>query len=204
MLLHGLLICYAAALSAARNVINALCAHEFRQSVRRFRCATGAEDEHLFTLHVNACMLCKRQHAGKIGVVAVKLAAAVYDGVHRADALCRFGYLVKIRDNVLLVRNRNVYRVKLALCHKLAQLVRSKLMQLVFVVRYLRVNFARIAVRQMLADKSVFHLSSTPFVSTSVPYRRLSISATHSAATLSSTGHILRIIAGSCRPWMLS
>ena len=95
-------------------------------------------------------MPCKGEHTGEIRVVADEPAAAVNDGVHCAYALCALAYFVKIRHDGLLIRYRHVYAAKLAFSEKIAQLVGAQLVQLVFVIGYLRVNFARIAASNAL------------------------------------------------------
>ena len=129
---------------------------------RRFGCAAGAEDQHLFAGQHQTHAAYQRQHTGNIRVVAVQLAVPVHHGVHRADGPRRIGQLIQIGNDPFLIGDCHVDAREIALHEKRFQLLRLQRPEAVVVVRQRAVYLGRVAMPQRVADQSAVH-SPAPF-----------------------------------------
>ena len=162
MLLLRLSVGNSAVSAAAGDAVHLRRAQLRYRRPRRFGCAAGAEDQHLFAGQHQPHAAYQRQHAGKIRVVAVQLAVPVHHGVHRADGTRRVGQLVQIGNDPLLVRYRHVDAREIAPGKERLQLLRLQRPEAVVIVRQRAVYLGGVAVPQRVADQSAVH-SPAPF-----------------------------------------
>ena len=79
-------------------------------------------------------MIYKIGHSEEVGVVTKKLTASVYDSIYRAYLLRLIADIIKVRNNVFLIRNGYVYSGEFTLYHKLIKLVFGYRGYFVFVI----------------------------------------------------------------------
>ena len=93
------------------------------------RRAAAAEDEHLFARKADVCLPAEKQKAVNVGIAAEQPAAAVDNGVDRADLHRRCVQRVAQRHDRLLVGNRDVHARKVAVGEKAFQRLRRQRVQ---------------------------------------------------------------------------
>ena len=128
--------------------------------------AAAAEHEHLFRArreHRAAQQLFK---AVDVRIVAVERSVgAADDRIDAADGARRFGELVANRRGALFVGDRDVQRVKIALPKEGLHILRFGLIELILIVAEHGMDGRRIAVAELLSEKSAMHHVKLPHYS---------------------------------------
>ena len=143
----------------AADAQNGFCAHIPQKRRRRTGGAARAEDQAFFTGNMRAQMQKQAAHAEIIGVISVKLSAAIDHGIYGADGCRRFIHSIQKRKHRRFIRNGDVDRAERAPPQKRLQLLRLQLVQLIAIAAERLVNRGGKAVPQRQPDQTVFHLT---------------------------------------------
>ena len=158
MLFSHFSIGYSTVFSASANAKDFLCTKITKHRLCSLGRSSRAENNGLASLNLNSCVADKSLHTVIIGVVATKSSVTVYNSIYCTNVFYALVYLVKVGNYSLLVWKSYVYAKKILGPHKAVKLLGSYLVGLVFIVSKHAVNDLGVAVSQLFANKSVFHI----------------------------------------------